>query len=185
MQSLLMRGWFMNKVNPMRVISIEKINLNIGTGGPGDKMEKGKKLLLAISGAQPVETKTKLRIPNWGVRPGLSLGCRVTLRGKKAVETLQRLLVGASNKLKATSFDDSGSFSFGIKESLEIPGVKYDPEVGILGLEVAVTLQRPGFRLRRRALRSRPIGKRHHISCEEAITFMKEQFKVEIVGDKK
>ncbi|MDO8555771.1 MAG: 50S ribosomal protein L5 [Nanoarchaeota archaeon] len=171
--------------NPMRTISVEKINLNIGTGGPGDKMERAKKLLLAIVGESPVETKTKLRIPNWGVRPGLSLGCRVTLRGTKAVEALKRLLIGAGNKLKASSFDNGGSFAFGVKESLEIPGVKYDPDVGIMGLEVAVTLQRPGFRLRRRSLRARPIGKRHQISQAEAISFMKDQFKVEIVGEKK
>ncbi|MDO8556700.1 MAG: 50S ribosomal protein L5 [Nanoarchaeota archaeon] len=175
----------MSNPNPMRALSVEKINLNIGTGGPGDKMEKAKKLLKIITGTTAVETKTKLRIPTWGVRPGLSLGVRTTLRGKKAVETLKRLLVGAGNKLRASSFDNAGNVAFGIKECLEIPGLKYDPEVGIMGLEVAVTLQRPGFRIRRRSLRPHRIPLRHQIPRDEAITFMKDHFKVEVTEDKK
>ncbi|MEK6812856.1 MAG: 50S ribosomal protein L5 [Nanoarchaeota archaeon] len=171
--------------NGMRAIDVEKINLNIGTGGPGEKMEKAKKLLKAITGASPVETKTTLRIPTWGVRPGLSLGCRITLRKKKAAEILQRLLTAINNKLQASHFDNAGNVSFGVKEYLEIPGVKYDPEIGIIGLEVAVTLRRPGFRIRRRMLRQQTIPKRHRITKEEAIMFMKDQFHVEVLGEKK
>ncbi len=171
--------------NPMRPISVEKISLNIGTGGPGEKMEKAKKLLNAITGAHSVETKTKLRIPTWGVRPGLSLGCRVTLRKKNAYDALKRLLAAVSNKLKASSFDNAGNVSFGVKEYLDVPGVKYDPEIGIMGLEVAVTLQRPGFRIRRRMISPRKIHKRHAIAREEAAKFMKDHFKIEIIEDKK
>ena len=171
--------------NPMRAVSVEKISLNIGTGGPGEKMEKAKKLLSAITGAHPVETKTKLRIPTWGVRPGLSLGCRVTLRRQKACELLKRLLAAVSSKLKASSFDNAGNVSFGIKEYLDIPGAKYDPDIGIIGLEVAVTLQRPGFRIRRRMISARKIHKRHAIAKVEAEAFMKDQFKIEIIEDKK
>src|SRR3989344_4968859 len=171
--------------HPMRKLSVEKINLNIGTGGPGDKMEKAKKLLKIITGSTAVETRTKLRIPTWGVRPGLSLGVRTTLRGKNALETLKRLLMGAGNKIRASSFDNAGNVAFGVKECLEIPGVKYDPEIGIMGLEVAVTLQRPGFRIRRRALRQHRIPLRHQIPHDEAISFMKDNFKVVVTEEKK
>ncbi|MEK6904204.1 MAG: 50S ribosomal protein L5 [Nanoarchaeota archaeon] len=172
-------------MNKMRAISIEKINLNIGTGGQGDKMEKSLKLLSSITGEKPVSTKTKLRIPEWGVRPGLSIGCKVTLRGKKAVEIFRRLLSAVNNTLKESNFDKFGNFSFGIKEYLDIPGVKYDPDIGITGLEVAVTLKRPGFRVKRRALRRGHIPKRHQIAKSEAIEFIKSGFNANILGGEK
>src|SRR3989344_1673269 len=105
-------------MNRMREIGIEKVSLNIGTGGPGEKLEKALKLLEKITGSKPVQTKTKLRIPTWGVRPGLVIGCKVTLRGKKAEELLGRLLKGVGNKLNKASFDNEGNVAFGIHEYL-------------------------------------------------------------------
>ncbi len=165
----------------MRTIELEKVTLNIGTGGPGDKLEKAMKLLGKISGKKPVVTKTKKRIPTWGIRPGLEIGCMVTLRGNDAEELLKRLLIGIDNKLPASKFDDSGNFSFGISEYLHIPKVEYDSTIGIIGLEVAVTLKRRGFRVKKRLIRPARIGKSHRITKGEAIDYAKRKYGVEVI----
>lgn len=162
----------------MRTISVEKVTLNIGTGEPGAKLEKAKKLLKMITGMSPVSTTTNKRIPTWKIRPGLEIGCKVTTRGQKAKELLKRLLQGAGNKLYEQKFDKQGNFSFGIKEYLDVPGTKYDAEIGVIGFNVAVTLQRPGFRIKKRKLKRRDIHKKHMITKEDAIEFMKKEFNI-------
>lgn len=170
----------MKNENPMKEVQLEKITLNIGTGGPGDKLEKAMKLLSKISEGKPVITKTKKRIPTWGLRPGLEIGCMITLRGEKAEELLKRLFIGVDNKLPATKFDKSGNFSFGIGEYLHIPKVEYDSTIGIIGLEVAVTLKRRGFRVKRRLIRPARIAKAHRITKAEAIDYVKSKYGVDV-----
>jgi len=164
----------------MREISVEKVTLNIGTGEPGAKLDKAVKLLNNLTGEKPVKTKTGKRIPTWKIRPGLEIGAKVTLRGKKANELLVNLLKAKRDVLSERCFDDEGNFSFGIEEYLDISGAQYDVDVGIIGLEVMVTLKRPGFRVKRRNLKKAKIPRRHRISKEEAIEFMKKEFKVEV-----
>ncbi len=164
----------------MRDIKIEKVTLNIGTGEPGDKLEKALKLLKNLSGETPVKTVTKKRIPTWKIRPGLQIGCKVTLRGEKGQKMLKRLLQAKGNKLRKENFDNNGNFAFGIKEYLDIPEAKYDADIGIIGLEVAVTLQRPGFRIKKRMVKPRKIPKKHRITKQEAIEFMQRQYGIEV-----
>ncbi|MSR85809.1 50S ribosomal protein L5 [Candidatus Woesearchaeota archaeon] len=167
-------------MNVMKQISIEKVTLNIGTGKPGQELEKGKILLQKISGLKPSETRTQKRIPTWGLRPNLVIGCKTTLRGAKAREILLTLLQAKDNKLPIRTFDTHGNFSFGIKEYLDIPTLNYIPEVGIIGLEVAVSLQRKGFRIKRRGLEKRKIPQRHAISKAEAIEFARKDLKLTV-----
>ena len=75
----------------------------------------------------------------------------------------------------------SVGFSFGIPEYIEIPKVKYDPKIGIIGLNVSVTLERPGFRIKRRKLINRKVSRSHKINKEDAIEFAKNKLGV-IVG---
>ncbi len=164
----------------MRTIKLEKVTLNIGTGEPGDKLDKAFKLLKSIAGEQPVKTVTQKRIPTWKIRPGLNIGCKVTLRGEKAKKMLKRLLQAKNNKLSESNFDNDGNFSFGIKEYLDIPEAKYDADVGIIGLEAAVTLQRPGFRIKRRMVKTKKIPTKHRITKQEAIQFIKTQYETEV-----
>ena len=163
-------------MNPMREIRIEKITLNMGVGAPGDKLDNSVKLLETISGAKAVRTQTMKRIPTWGVRPKLLIGCKVTLRGKKASEVLKKLLSAMNNYLPEKKFDDQGNFSFGIDEYINIAGVEYDQKLGIVGLEVAVTLERPGYRIKKRMLLKKKVPINHRINAEEAIEFMKKNF---------
>lgn len=168
-------------MNKMQEIRIEKLTFNIGVGAPGDQLNKAKKLLKQLTGLEPIETSSLKRIPTWGVRPNLSIACKVTLRGKKAEELLKGLLAAKGNQLPKTKFDSNGNFSFGLHEYIDIPGVKYDPSIGIIGFEVAVTLQRPGFRIKRRSMKRSKIPDRHKITREEAIQFVKEKYGTEIV----
>jgi len=162
----------------MKEIKIEKITLNMGVGEAGGNLKKAMKLLNNISGLKSVETKTKKRIPTWGIRPGLTIGCKVTIR-KNTESLIKRFLAAKSNTLKESNFSE-GTISFGIPEYIDIPEAQYDAEVGIMGLDVSVTLQRPGYSIKRRAYQKKEIGKKHLISKEDTIKFMQEKFKISI-----
>lgn len=168
-------------MNPMREIRVEKVVLNIGVGEPGEKLEKCKQLLERITKKKAVKTLAKKRIPEFGIRPGLEIGVKVTLRGNEALQLLPRLLKAVDNTLKREWFDDNGNINFGIPEYLHIPGVAYDPSLGVIGLSVAIKLSRPGFRVERRKYRRAKVGKKHRISREEAINFIVKQFGVRVV----
>ncbi|MBI2656016.1 50S ribosomal protein L5 [Candidatus Woesearchaeota archaeon] len=160
----------------MKIIKIEKITLNIGAGKDQSRLEKGIVLLNSIGNGTPVKTVTNKRVQEWGLRPGLPIGCKITLRKGKAASLLPRLLESVDNKLNPRQFDDNGNIAFGIHEYIEIPGIKYDPKIGIMGLQVCVTLERPGFRIKRRKIMPRKIPARHRISRQEAIEFMSKSF---------
>ena len=164
----------------MRTIRIEKLTLNIGAGKDVNRLEKGIKLIKNITGIDPVKTFTSKRIPAWGLRPGLPIACKLTLRKKMAIDILPRLLEAKDHTLRKQQFDNNGNLAFGIPEYIDIGQAKYDPEIGIMGLEVCVTLERPGFRIRRRNKMTRKIPKSHQISKDEAIDFMKENFKIKL-----
>ena len=167
----------------MREIRIEKVTLNIGVGNDQEKLKKALLLMKSIAGGKPVKTVATKRIQNWGIRPGLPIGCKLTLRKNKAQELLVRLLDAKDNTLKASNFDINGNIAFGIPEYIDIPGVKYNPSIGIMGLEVCITLERSGYRIKRRKIKKRKIPKRHRITKQEAIEFMKTKFKIEVVED--
>jgi len=167
-------------MNPMKTIRIEKITLNIGAGKDQNKLEKARLLLKKITGIEPVRTYTKKRIPGWGLRPGLPIGCKITLRKNSAMALLKRLIDAKDKKLMESQFDEKGNISFGIHEYIDIEGVKYDPKIGIIGLQACITLERPGFRIKRRSTKTSKVSKKHCISKEEAISYMKENFNINL-----
>ena len=134
-----------NGTNKMREIKIVKITLNIGAGKNEDLLNKGLKLLKKLSPLTPVKTTTNKRIPSFNLRPGLEIGCKVTMRGEKAKELLKRLLETVDNEIKERWVVD-GHFSFGIKEYIEIPDVEYQREIGIIGFNVTVVFRRKGLK---------------------------------------
>ena len=167
--------------NLMKKISLAKIVLNIGVGKSGDPIEIGKKALGQISGKKPNARNAKKSQRDWGVRKGEPIGIAVTVRGNDAIEVLKKLLEAKDNQIKESSFDNEGNVSFGIKEHIDIPGIKYDPKIGILGLEVSISLARPGFNIRFRSVRKTKIGKNHRITKNDAIKFLTEKFGAKIV----
>jgi large subunit ribosomal protein L5 len=166
-------------MNPMKNIRIEKITINIGCGESGERIERAKKLLEDLTNKKVLITKTHRRT-TFGMAKGRPIGCKVTLRGKDAKEFLERALDAIDKKLSKNVFDSSGNFSFGIKEHIDIPGIRYDPDIGILGMDVSVTLERPGFRVKRKRFSSR-VGKKHLIKPEEAIEWVTKNYGVQII----
>ena len=167
--------------NLMKKISLAKVVLNMGVGKSGEPIEIGKKALEQITGKKPNARNAKKAQRDWGVRKGEPIGIAVTVRGNDATELLKRLLVAKDNQIKERMFDNEGNLSFGIKEYIDIPEIKYDPNIGILGLEVSVSLVRPGFNIKLRSRRKTKVGKNHRITKNDAIKFLTEEFGVKIV----
>jgi len=157
--------------NLMKRIYIDKVILHIGVGQAGEKLEKAKKVLQEITGQEPSERRAKKTIRDFGIHRGEKIAVMVTLRKKKALEILQKVLAARGNSVPLSSVDEVGNLAFGIKEHIDIPGIKYNPEIGIFGLDVIVNLARPGYRVQRRKRCRSSIGKGHRITKEEAIEF--------------
>lgn len=169
------------KNNPMRAIRIEKVTVNMGVGATGEPLQKAGEILKKITGGNPVQTKCKVKIPTWGIREGLPIGVKVTLRKKQAEAFLKTALQAKENNLIKRNFDKNGNLGFGVKEYIDLPGAKYDPKLGIRGFDVLVTLERPGYRLKKRRLRPSAIGVKHRITKEDAMTFMHQHYKVNVL----
>lgn len=168
----------MKKENIMRKVRLEKVILNIG--GTADKLERGFKLLSVLSDKKPVKIIAHKRIPTWGVRPGLEVGTKVTLRGEDAKNMLIKLLPALNNTIKEKQIKPN-FLSFGIHEYIEIPGVEYIREVGIMGLEVTAVFIRAGKRIERKKIKSGKT-KRSEISVEEIKDFMVSNFKTKVLS---
>jgi large subunit ribosomal protein L5 len=160
----------------MREVKIEKITLNIGCGTTVP-VENAKTVLEQLSNSKAVITKTKKRT-TFNVPKNKAIGCKVTIR-KNTGEFLKNLLGAKDNKLNRTNFDNTGNLSFGIKEYIDVPGMGYEPKIGILGLDVCVTLQRPGYRVKRKKI-AKPVGPSHRLTKEDAMNFMRDKFGVAI-----
>ena len=131
--------------NVMKEIKLEKVVLNMGLGKSGDAVEIAKKALNQISNKKVNDRPAKKAIRDWGIRKGEPIGAAVTIRGSEGKELLKKLLEAKENRVNGRSFDNMGNLSFGILEHIDIPGIKYDPKIGILGLNVTVRLVSPGF----------------------------------------
>jgi len=167
------------KDNPMREIRIEKVTLNIGCGDNKEKLKKAEKLLQTIAEQKPIITRTRKRT-TFGMPRKKAIGVKVTLRKEKAKKFLKNVFTAIDKEMKEKQINND-NFSIGIKEYIDLPNVKYDPDMGIIGLDVCVTLERPGFSIKRRIRKSR-VGKKHLITKEETITWLKKNFGVKIVG---
>lgn len=167
-------------MNKMKEILIDKVVLNIGVGQPGERLDNAKKLLEIITNRKAVYTKAKERNPTFKIRPGLPIGVKVTLRGKDAIEILKKAFAAVKNKISKRSIDKNGNFSIGIKEYIDFPGIKYMPEIGIMGFDVTVTLKRRGYRVMLRKRKTSKVGNSHRIKPDETIQYLKNVFGVEV-----
>ena len=166
--------------NPMLRPEIEKVVVNISVGKPGEPLEKAVKVLKELTGQTPCKRQAKQTIRDFGVRMGESIACLVTLRNKDALEFLDRVLPVVDKTIPRTSFDRQGNFSFGIKEHIEIQGVRYDPDVGIFGMDVCVSAIRPGYRVKNRRRGRARVGSKHVLTPEESMTFAKDTLGIQI-----
>jgi large subunit ribosomal protein L5 len=166
--------------HPMRKIRVGKVVVNIGLGKSGEAIERGKRVLEQVTGQKPAQTRAKRSVRDFGIHKGEPIGVVVTVRGEETVPLIVKLLAAREKKLKESSFDSRGSVSFGIKEHIEIPGVRYDPAIGILGMNVSILLERPGFVVARRSRRTSKVGRAHLVSRDEAMQYFKDNFGVTV-----
>ena len=167
--------------NPMREIRISKMTLNVGAGKDQKVLDRSMKLMEALTGIEPVKTITSKRLQAWGLRPGLPVGCMITIRDQEKIkELLPRLMDAKDKTFSQKMFDDFGNVSFGIPECIDITDYKYDPDIGILGLQVSITLTRPGYRVMSRKLKPRRVNKNHRVRRLDAISFMKHNYSIKI-----
>jgi len=163
-------------MNTMRAPKISKVVLS--AGATGADLQKAHKLLEILSGgkAQIIKAGPKRRIPELGVKPGLELGARVTLRGKKALELLRRLLGAVENNIPSKNITEN-HFSFGIDEYIDIPDMEYVREIGIRGFNTTVVFERAGLRVKKKKIKQGRLPKRQNVTSEEIMKYMEGQFK--------
>ena len=167
--------------NPMREVKIEKVTVNIGVGGAGDRLELIKGYIENLLSATFVKTKARTRNPTFKIRKGDVIGLKATFRGPGAVDVVNRSLASIRGKIKESYFDRQGNFSFGVKEYIEFPGAKYDPAIGLFGFDVCVTFKRAGYGVVDRKIKTSKVPKSHMTTKPECLDFVKKNFKVQFV----
>ena len=168
-------------MSAMRDLYVEKVVVNIGVGEAGERLAKAEKVLEMVTKQKPVETISKTVNRDLGIREGMPLGCKVTLRGDAGVDFVKQAHSIREMRVPEYSFDQEGNMSFGISDYTDFEGMKYDPEIGIFGMDISVVLRRPGNRITQRALLKRRIPKSHRVARDEAIQYMKDNFQIEVV----
>jgi len=168
-------------MNAMRTPRVDKVVINIGVGEAGERLVKAQKVMQMVTGQTSVQTISKTINRDLGIRKAMPLGCKVTLRGASADTFLKNALNIREYRIPNYSFDKEGNMSFGISDYTDFEGMKYDPEIGIFGMDISVVLRRGGNRITQRSLVKRKIPKKHRLSREEGIQFMTETYKIEVV----
>ena len=168
------------KKSPAREPRIGKVVVNITTGQSGEPLNRAMTILKQLTGQTPCMRRAKRTIRTFGISRNEPIACMVTLRRQRAEDFLKRALDTVGNRISPRSFDRNGNFAFGIKEHIDIPGTKYDPNLGIVGMDVMASVERPGYRVARRKRARSKIGRGHRITREEAIEFIRSRFGTEV-----
>jgi large subunit ribosomal protein L5 len=167
--------------NPMQHARIEKVVVNLSIGQAGEPLQRARSVLESITEHKASQRRAKRSVRDWGVRKGEPIAIIVTLRKADANAFLKRAFYAVGNRLKKSSFDTEGNFAFGIREHIELPGVRYDPSIGIYGMDVCVTMEKPGYRVKRRRRLKGEVGKIQKVTPEESMSYVKSLFGVEII----
>jgi large subunit ribosomal protein L5 len=167
--------------NPHRSIRVIKVVVNAGVGESGENRTKAERVLQMITHQKPIATRAHSTNRDFGIRQGQEIGAKVTLRGATAVDFLARAFEARDRQLDIDSIDRNGNFSFGIADYTDFTGMKYDPQIGIHGMDVAVEVGRAGFRVRQRRLQSRPIPRSIRSTVAETRSFLETAFHVTVL----
>jgi large subunit ribosomal protein L5 len=167
-------------MNPMRELYVDKVVVHMGVGEGGDKLSRAIDLMRQITGNSPVRSNAKKTNPTFGIRKGAPISCKVTLRGKKAGDFLETALKIIEQRVSAGQIDRQGNFSFGIEEHTDFPGMSYDPQIGIYGMDINVVLARRGIRITRRHIEQRKLPVKQRVAPEDSLAFLKSRFNVEV-----
>lgn len=168
------------KAYPMREPRIAKVVVDICTGG-GEDLNRAATILEQLTGQTPIQSRARQTIRDFGIRRKEPIAVRVTLRHERAEKFLQRAIKAKDNVLLIKNWDDDGNFAFGISEHINIPDVKYDPQLGVQGMNITVCIERPGYRVKRRRRQKAKVPYRHRVTPEESMVFVKNKFGIEIL----
>ena len=180
-EQLIIDDW---KTYPMREPQIAKVVVDICVGG-GETLERAATILKNLTGQTPVQSKAHQTIRDFGIRKNEPIAVRVTLRHQKAKEFLTRALKAKDDVLLLKNWDLDGNFAFGISEHIDIPDVKYDPQLGVQGMNITVCVERRGFRVKRRRMKRSRVPYRHRVTPEESMVLVRREFGIQILEKQK
>ena len=165
-------------MNVMLEPRIDKVVVHVGVGESGQRLVNAETIMKTITKQQPVRSMAKKTLPTFNIKKKEPIGAKLTLRGKAAEDFLVLALKAAGNSLRMSQFDQQGNFSFGIEEHTDFPGMRYDPEIGIFGMDVSVALKRAGYRIARRRVSKKKLPSRQRLGQDDTVEFIKKKFGV-------
>jgi large subunit ribosomal protein L5 len=168
-------------MNVMLEPRIDKVVVHVGVGESGQRLVNAETILKQITHQSPVRAIAKKTLPTFGIKKREPIGAKLTLRGKAAEDFLVVAFKAAGNSLRKSQFDEQGNFSFGIEEHTDFPGMRYDPEIGIFGMDVSVAMKRAGYRIARRRVAQRKLSHKQRLGPADTIGFVQKRFGVQIL----
>ncbi len=167
--------------NRWRLVRIVKVVVNVGVGESGDRRAKAEKVLQMLTQQKPVATRARTTNRDFGIRRGQEIGAKVTLRGSGAEQFLVRAFEARDKQFDPASIDGDGNFSFGIRDYTDFTGMKYEPAIGIFGMDISVEMGRPGWRVRDRRLKPASLPPHARVSPAETRQFLLERLGLTMV----
>ncbi|MDW7732383.1 MAG: 50S ribosomal protein L5 [Methanolobus sp.] len=165
----------------MRTPVVEKVVVHMGVGESGQHLVDAEGILGEITGQKVIRTYSKRTLPAFSIKKNEPIGCKVTLRGDRAEKFLTTSLEIIEKRLRASQFDKNGNVAFGIEEHTDYPGMRYDPNIGIFGMDINVVVNRPGYRISKRRIVKTKIPTSHRITKDDTIAFFKDKYSVEVI----